>query len=683
MGTFAPRDVSDAREDGTRLASVGDSRAAGLPVSLFPTRDNKLRASMAVRKSTRVWVVLAAAAVAMIAVGGQTGEGSPFIPIGVVLLAVACLVLLVRIARVVARGLFYRLSWRLAFSYFLIGVLPIPMVALLIGIAADMTVGQFAAFRVDGALRELGARVLAGQLPGVKSARISAGKVEASSIPLLPVGSPAPTWARELYQPRFIGSERAEFFAVADVSETNVTLSAVAVDDLFYARLAEISGVALMPLSKNARARSGAGGFHIEVDPSERRENVRARPNRGNEFIYPPQAIPDDHSTSPMRVVWWVYTSKPVLGASTPGAPRTVAAFTRLSWSRALGELFEQGAIEQKNTRWPIIALMVIGGLLLAVYLVALLTAYLLIRTITKTVNRLSRATEHIAGGDFSVRIATKAHDQVGDLARSFDLMAGSLEATLQDRAAKEMLDREIDQAKLIAQKLLPSPDAAVGGLRTLTYFEPVAQMGGDYYDFLVTREGKTAVAIGDVSGHGLPTALLVATAKAALTTLLESGESGPALFAKLNTLLFRSTDARNYMTLSLAVLVSSGEIALTNAGHPPPYRISGTRVDSLDLSAFPLGLFEGREFPTRIFPVAPGDRLVFYTDGIIECRDANDDAFGFERFQQVLREHASAPLPELREAILGAVRAHCATGPPDDDRTLVLCERVGDAGIL
>ena len=631
---------------------------------------------MAVRKSTRVWLALLAAGIAMIIAGGRMGEDSPFTPLGILIACVAGTLLFVRVARWFARKLFYRLSWRLAFSYFLIGVLPIPMVALLIAIAADMTVGQFEAFRVDEALRELGAQMLAGRIPGVRTARIASERVVDSTIPTLPPGSPSPPWLRELARPRFFGSERAEFFAIATLSESLATITAVPVDDLFYARVAELSGVALLPLSGNARARSRGAGIHIEVDPNEGHRRLR---DKGT--IYPPQSIPEDHASSPWRVVWWVYTSPPVLGVvASSDEARTVAAFTKISWNRALGELFEQGAFQgTKNTRWPIIALMVIGGLLLAVYLIALLTAYLLIRTITKTVNGLSRATFRIAGGDFSVRIATKAQDQVGDLARSFDLMAGSLEATLADRAAKEGLDREIDQARLIAQKLLPAPDVAVPGLLTLSHFEPVAQMGGDYYDYLTTRDGRTAVAIGDVSGHGLPTALLVATAKAALSALLESGESGSSLFSKMNALLYRSTDARNYMTLGLAVLVNGSEIALTNAGHPPPYRISRGRVEPLDLSAFPLGLFAGREFPTKTFPLSAGDRLVLYTDGIIECRDASDDAFGFERFERVLADHGGEPLPVLREAILAAVRAHCSAGPPDDDRTLVICERLAE----
>jgi serine phosphatase RsbU (regulator of sigma subunit) len=573
--------------------------------------------------------------------------------------------------------MFYRLSWRLAFSYFLIGVFPAPLLALLLGVAAAMSLGQFQAYRVEQAVRQLGARILAGEVTGLRGARIAGGKIVSSELAAFPAGDPAPEWVGELSEPRFFGSTGGgvEGLGVASTRAGETRVLALPVDDLLYARLAELSGVALKPIAGAARSDTRRGGLTVSVDEKGSRRRGSAP------FIYPPEAIPADHSSSPWIAVSWIYTSPPVLGMAAPARGEhdrnIVAIFTRLSWRHALSELFAQGAIQSKNQNWALLALVVIGSVLLAVYLVALLIAYLLVRTITKTVNRLSRATRHIATGDFSVRIATRAKDQVGDLARSFDSMAASLEGTLQDRAAKELLDREIEQARLIAQKLLPAPGVKVPGLRTTAFFEPVAQMGGDYYDFLATRGGDTAVAIGDVSGHGLPTALLVAAAKAALDTLLESGEGGTPLFVKLNRLLHRSTDSRNYMTFALATVRPAGQVELTNAGHPPPYLLSNGAVRPLELPAFPLGLFDGKDFPTRSYPFAAGDRLVLYTDGIIECRDSNDDAFGFERFEEVLRANSGAPIEELQRVILEAVARHCASGVFDDDRTLVICERL------
>ena len=631
---------------------------------------------MAVRKSTKIWLILAGAGLLLCALPNALGlekTADVATPFGVLFMLVAGSVVTIRVVRFLAKKFFYRLSRRLAFSYFLIGVFPIPLLLLLACISVAMTLGQFEAYRVDEAIRLLGLQLLAGKVPGSRRATVSEGTIGESAIPPLPPGE-APDWIKGLDEPRFIGGKKEPYLAVADLKGGSGFVQAVPVDDLFFARVAELSGVALKPISTSARTSTGGGSLQLDVDDNERQS---ARSNAASQFIYPPDSISADHAASVFRAVSWFYTSRPFLGpAEKPESSRAVAAYTRMSIRRAVGELFSQGGIQTKSRNWMLYALLVLASILLGVYLIALLIAYLLVRTITKTVNRLSSATTKVSAGDFSVRIATKAQDQVGDLARSFDSMAGSLAATVKDRAAKELLDREIDQARLIAQKLLPAPDASVPGLNTVTFFEPFAQMGGDYYDFLQTRTGEVAVAIGDVSGHGLPTALLVAAAKAALSTLLEAGELGTPLFIKMNRLLHRSTDSRNYMTLSLARVLAGSRLEVTNAGHPAPYLISGGKVTALEMPAFPLGLFEGRDFPTREFPFEPGDRLVLYTDGIIECRDAADDAYGFERFESVLHRLASAPLDHLRDGILRSIAEHCGSGAFDDDRTLVICER-------
>jgi serine phosphatase RsbU (regulator of sigma subunit) len=95
--------------------------------------------------------------------------------------------------------------------------------------------------------------------------------------------------------------------------------------------------------------------------------------------------------------------------------------------------------------------------------------------------------------------------------------------------------------------------------------------------------------------------------------------------------------------------------------------------VEPLSLPSFPLGLFPDRQFPSREYSFAAGDRVVFLTDGLVEASDANDEPFGFERFEAVLRTHASAGAAALRDALLAAVREHCRGKEPDDDCTLVI----------
>jgi serine phosphatase RsbU (regulator of sigma subunit) len=252
--------------------------------------------------------------------------------------------------------------------------------------------------------------------------------------------------------------------------------------------------------------------------------------------------------------------------------------------------------------------------------------------------------------------------------------MAGSIERLLVQTAEKERLEGEIAIARTIQQKLLPAPEATLPGLALLAEFQPLAALGGDYYDYFTMPDGRSAVAVGDVSGHGLPTGLLVAMAKAGLSTLIESGLAGPALFVRLNDLIHRSTDSRNCMTLAFfAYDPASRRGELTNSGQLAPYRLSTEGLQSLSLPSFPLGLSERFDFPMEAFSFTPGDRLVFVTDGFVEAANAEGEPYGFERLETLLNTHASSDAATLKAAIIDAVGAHAGVVPPADDRTLVI----------
>jgi HAMP domain-containing protein len=226
-----------------------------------------------------------------------------------------------------------------------------------------------------------------------------------------------------------------------------------------------------------------------------------------------------------------------------------------------------------------------LAAALLFVYLVALALAFALVATITRNINRMSRAAEGIARGDFSLRVNTKSRDQIGDLARSFDAMADSIQKLLVETARKERLEGEIAIARTIQQKLLPPSPASLDGARIVAHVQSVAEIGGDYYDYLPVPDGRTAIAVGDVSGHGLPTGLLVAMAKAALATLIETGLTGPPLFARLNELIHRSSTTENRAGVSSRTRVSS--------------RRTGSRTGRWRVCRSPLSRSEHRRAPS------------------------------------------------------------------------------------
>jgi serine phosphatase RsbU (regulator of sigma subunit) len=127
-------------------------------------------------------------------------------------------------------------------------------------------------------------------------------------------------------------------------------------------------------------------------------------------------------------------------------------------------------------------------------------------------------------------------------------------------------------------------------------------------------------------------------------------------------------------MTLAMLNYDPASRIGrLTNAGQLAPYRVSAAGVTALELPAFPLGIFPGKSYPTREHSFASGDRLVFFSDGLVEAVDANDEPFGFQRFERVLRENSGANAAGIAAAILAGVREHAGSRPFDDDCTLMV----------
>ncbi|HEX6178902.1 MAG TPA: HAMP domain-containing protein, partial [Thermoanaerobaculia bacterium] len=162
--------------------------------------------------------------------------------------------------------------------------------------------------------------------------------------------------------------------------------------------------------------------------------------------------------------------------------------------------------------------------MLLMIYMFAALFAAVLIFSISRAVNRIEKGTKAVERGDFSYRIRMKPQNQLGEMAQSFDRMTESIASLLSTVAEKERLQSEIEIAATIQRNLLPKEGPQFGGVSFSAHFEPTTSIGGDYYDVFNLSKSKLAVTIGDVSGHGLSTGLVMAMVKAAITTLVEEG---------------------------------------------------------------------------------------------------------------------------------------------------------------
>ena len=251
----------------------------------------------------------------------------------------------------------------------------------------------------------------------------------------------------------------------------------------------------------------------------------------------------------------------------------------------------------------------------------------------------------------------------------------------------KERLEREMQLAADIQRRILPRGAPEVPGYELVGWNRPARQIGGDYYDLFQRQDGRVGLVVGDVSGKGMPAALMVSTLHSALHLLLDQVGVGPALLEMLNRHVFESSTSNKFITLLLAELEpASGRLTYLNAGHNPALLLrhcasvgdaaDEVRVEELGASGLPIGVLSGSRFQARGVTLEPGDLLCIYSDGITEAEAPDDEEFGTARLLALLREHRRSPLPELLEAIQTATGSFSAGLPQGDDQTLVLLRR-------
>ena len=240
----------------------------------------------------------------------------------------------------------------------------------------------------------------------------------------------------------------------------------------------------------------------------------------------------------------------------------------------------------------------------------------------------------------------------------------------------RERVKAEIDAANRIQAALLPLESPQLTGASVASHYRAATEIGGDYFDFLTLRSGEMGIAFGDVSGHGLTSGIVMAMAKAALLVQVDVDPSPRAVMNVLNDIVIRTAPKRIMMTFFFGVLDSATQrLRFSSAGHLDPYvyRADGGRLEALSSWGFPLGVRRRDPFREHTVCFEPGDRLILYSDGLIEALDDDGNPFGFDRFEQVLRDCGPKSAEEIKKTLLQSIRKFTRNRPPEDDQTLVV----------
>jgi serine phosphatase RsbU (regulator of sigma subunit) len=319
-------------------------------------------------------------------------------------------------------------------------------------------------------------------------------------------------------------------------------------------------------------------------------------------------------------------------------------------------------------------ALLVLIGTLLAIFQGL---------SISRPIKQLAWKADQIARGDLDARVDVRSNDEIGVLGQNFNFMADQIVILLQETAEKARIEQELEVAKAIQETLVPSTDPVnKGTLKFAGYYQPAAQTGGDWWSWHDLTNGKVLIVIGDVTGHGVPSAMITAAAKSACDVaraLHGDDVSVTKLLEIMNLAIFESAK-RNFVMTCFASVIDTRRRTITyaNAGHNFPYlfRAGEDRkgeFGSLMIRGNRLGDLRESTYESKTTELVPGDILVWYTDGIVECENAQGEEYGEKRFRSSVRRAAALDAGEMRDAVVGDAMGFFGDAPRKDDMSLVI----------
>ncbi|MBM3307444.1 MAG: SpoIIE family protein phosphatase [Candidatus Eisenbacteria bacterium] len=239
-------------------------------------------------------------------------------------------------------------------------------------------------------------------------------------------------------------------------------------------------------------------------------------------------------------------------------------------------------------------------------------------------------------------------------------------------------LEHELDLARVIQERLLPRADPVAPGYELAGMNLPSETISGDYFDYVELPHGHLGIVVADVSGKGVPAALLAASLQGTLRSHIENLYSIATIMERANNSLCRSTTAENFATLFYGVLDPGGALTYVNAGHNPPIilRTDGS-CERLTEGGTIFGMFTARRYREGRVDMHPGDYLIAFTDGLPDAA-SGEEFFGDERIIETARRTQGSPARLMASLLITEADSFIGPGAPVDDMTVVVARRLG-----
>jgi serine phosphatase RsbU (regulator of sigma subunit)/predicted ester cyclase len=259
---------------------------------------------------------------------------------------------------------------------------------------------------------------------------------------------------------------------------------------------------------------------------------------------------------------------------------------------------------------------------------------------------------------------------------------AGFWQQRLQrERIERERVEQELQVARRIQQAALPKEVPKLQGWHISPYYQPAREVGGDFYDFFELEDERLGLVVGDATGHGVPAALVMASARSMLRAVAQASYSPGDVLRRVNDPLATDIPPNMFVTCFYAILdPKNGNLTYANAGHDLPYLHRNGEAEELRATGMPLGLMPGMGYEEKQTILEAGESVLFYSDGLVEAHDPKGEMFGFPRLRALVAEHGE--LRSLGDFLLEELYSFVGEGwEQEDDITLLTLQRSATLG--
>lgn len=280
------------------------------------------------------------------------------------------------------------------------------------------------------------------------------------------------------------------------------------------------------------------------------------------------------------------------------------------------------------------------------------------------------------------LRFASLIRQHPGFATRIMAVISTRLHRRTEIELKKRSLERELAIGRKMQLSLLPQANPQISGWQFATYYHSAWQVGGDFYDFIHRDDdlNKLCLVIADVTGKGVPSALLMAVARTLLRAETRKGQSAADVVRRVNEVIINDNRSPLFLSALYAILnVETGVVQYASAGHDPPLclRQATGKIEKLPAEGFLLGAFSGVPFTEQEATLAVGDALLLYTDGVTEARDAVGQFFGEDRLRTAVLSAKDGSAEEIVASVVTAVKNFTNSTTQSDDMTLLVAKRI------